>query len=187
MGISNLNTWAQEKADFLENNWNKGSRRLTKYEKYKAGRRKALKLAKDVGMPSNFTRVDIYKSVWDGKVLRAANDRSVSNIIHDIAHFQVSPKKYRNTAEFSLGISPDSHPHELPERPPGQSDQEEEERASILGILWEMYFGLRYRATAKEHNWTGWYGNGETAPILKSLYKYGLIDENLIPQRVVRK
>lgn len=112
---------------------------------------KIIKLAQDVGVRLDWETDPGTYVQWDGKKISCLN-QNPSNIIHDIAHFAVAPQYRRKIIDFGLGQGPDSfetHSRIIS----AKSANEEEERASALGIWWEKKFGMNWKSTATYHAW----------------------------------
>lgn len=116
---------------------------------------------------------------WDGK--GNIRDNSTSHLVHDFAHYLVSPPKLRCLPEFGLGASPDSGD------PPFPSDlfvvnidksMREEEAASLLGIIIEWVIGMPSGLTWTDH---GWEGHKNYRTVLHILARRRLIDDNAMP------
>lgn len=100
----------------------------------------------------------------------AAN--SPSNAIHDIAHFQVCSPARRKMKDFGLGRGPDSVTH-APDLLKDPECGREEQRASLLGILWEIEFGLDWQDTTFEHSWEQ--SSRDVGVVLRWLREQGLV------------
>ena len=131
----------------------------------------ALKLLTRAGIPFDSTVSPREKGVhWDGSML-AIKGQDASNLLHELAHYQVAPPAFRDVAEFGIGRGPDASykkdcPYEdaIDSRPAMTAEQKyrlpwgsmailEECRASFLGVLWERALGGTWRDTAHSHNW----------------------------------
>ncbi len=118
-----------------------------------AGRSKAVALANAIGIPT----IDEDPAVsfsWDGYAIRTGSETSV--IFHEIAHWQIAPTIRRSIYDFGLGAGPET----------GRIDdanaaacvdaatrEDEENLASLLGILWEVEFGEPALLAFAEQNW----------------------------------
>ena len=91
---------------------------------------------------------------WDGATLNGASEAYV--ILHEIAHFMLAPRERRCRVEFGLGPGPDTRDRVAAEHaavlPPLARD-EEEAKASLLGILWEAQLGQPALASFLDQNW----------------------------------
>lgn len=147
-------------------------------------RKRALEFAHHVGMRTN--NADPHKKMcaWTGKVLFVGKQPS-ADIVHDVAHYQCAPKSRRCRPDFGLGQSPDAGVFSTdkrlePELSPGRMN-DEEESASILGILWQVKLGIgSARMTFDNHSWDVNY------PItfddaLCRLHRWGLISPEAQP------
>jgi len=96
-----------------------------------------IRLARRLDVPTTKRRPLLGQdNPWNGKALCLVDD-TVSNLIHDLAHYQVSAPSRRCKADF------------------GPVGDVEEALASILGIAWE-YKLCGWEAaeeTLHEHNW----------------------------------
>lgn len=115
---------------------------------------------------------------WDGQTIASGN-RSIDNIVHDIAHHQCSAVSRRHLPEWGLGTSPDgTKAADLVTR--SHIAQLEEECASLLGVLWERKIGSNWTGTLDYHNWVG-QGYEDCIQILtrtlNKLLRWGLIDK----------
>jgi hypothetical protein len=142
----------------------------------------AFELARRLEIPVLTTEFSSEEYCWDGKVLRTHN-RSASDIIHDIAHHQCSAPSRRHLPEWGLGTSPDMTKHH--QRAVDEIlASDEESCASLLGILWERKFRMPWVYTFDLHSW---FTPGDSPPlVVKDLYNWGLITENLDPKYVLR-
>lgn len=119
-------------------------------------KRKINLLAKNVGVKINWRKsLNNFGSTlqYDGKYITGDN---FSNIIHDIAHFEVADKKARSLPDFGLGEGPDSYDFngDCKRIYSEQKCDQIEERASALGIFWEKEIGLDWKFTLNYHNWS---------------------------------
>lgn len=77
---------------------------------------------------------------WNGKALRL--NESISDILHEMAHWVVATEKERPHSDFML------------EQGAGHPDARKiEQRASMLGILLERAMDLPWADTFVEHSW----------------------------------
>jgi hypothetical protein len=118
-----------------------------------AGRPKAVELARTFGIPTlDDDPANAFS--WDGRVIRTRSETSV--VFHEIAHWQVAPAKRRALYDFGLGAGPET----------GRVDEanaaacvenavkeEEENLASLLGILWETAHDEPAVLAFAEQNW----------------------------------
>ena len=117
----------------------------------------AYRLATHVGMPwSSEPPQDL---TWDGSVGRFGG-LSSSNVVHEIAHWVVCPRKYRHLREFGLGNFLGSSPQAMEDfttrwgvsKDSSRADKEEEQ-VSMLGIQIEFRLGWDWRDTAIDQGW----------------------------------
>jgi hypothetical protein len=91
---------------------------------------------------------------WDGAALNGATEAYV--ILHEAAHFVLATPQRRRLVDFGLGAGPDTLDRERAEREatlPGLARDEDEARASLLGILWEAALGQPALASFLDQNW----------------------------------
>lgn len=138
------------------------------------GWKKAEQLIKLFGMPYKVVP-EAQDVCWTGKVCHiinpTANYRSLSNAIHEFAHWLVAAKSRRKKAEFGLGSCPDSNGY-LDQEIGDEKVIEEEMLASALGIAIERTLGLDWKATFREHDWEPGPGYNK---ILRMLREKGLL------------
>lgn len=128
-----------------------------------AGRGKAVALAHRLGI---FTIDEEPASAfsWDGQAIRTRSETSV--VFHEIAHWQIAPPARRRRRDFGLGAGPET----------GRVDdangdvcvdnatkEEEENLASLLGILWEVAHDEPAILAFAEQNWLELYDRPHTA------------------------
>lgn len=161
-------------------------------------RQKALHLLDEFGIQYDETVSPKEQIVhWTGGKLALAK-QNVSNILHELAHYQVAPPSWRRLPEFGIGVGPDGgwskdasarypkvdcRPVSTPEGAPwGDMPVLEECRASLLGILWERKLGGPWRRTLEHHSWVlGKKGslvweNSDIDYYLSFFLRHGLID-----------
>lgn len=129
------------------------------------------------------------KIAWTGKFLNTALSVTNTNVLHDVAHFQLATPIRRRMPDFGLGPSVDSQGWAPRVIPSNQSDIEEN-IVSILGILWERELGINHIDTLHDHNWIDRDGklfSGRIDLILPWLAKQGYIDANGVPQMKLRR
>ena len=130
------------------------------------------KLAETLAIPLRVsTKQNRYN--WDGKTLFG---KSISNTVHDIAHWMVASPARRKIPEFGLGPSPDRESSHAPRYLNQKSSRLEEMRASLLGILLEKQIGSTWKKTWNTHNWAPGTGFG---PILLWLIRNGFVNLDL--------
>ncbi len=128
---------------------------------------------------------------WDGACVRTKSEAAV--LIHEVAHFQLAFGPRRFTPDFGLGAGPETGLIARAEAARVIDDQdreEEEQMASLLGILWEVALGQAGILAFLEQNWLEGAGRRSTAAffigILGRLQSLGLIDDNGTPLLAVR-
>jgi len=172
-----------------------------KKDKAEAGvRKKALSLLRKTGIRYREKTPPTVGANWTG-TFAAIGGLEATDVLHELAHYQCSPPKWRRYPEFGLGMGPDVG---LDQAMPGgnlresdygtDSPTEEEERASLLGIMWERHLGLESWAhTIEYHNWINlipaWSG-GDPVPQFVWLMRTGLLTtegEPVLALRTKRK
>lgn len=89
---------------------------------------------------------------WNGASI-ATGGQDVANVIHDIAHWIVCPRRRRMTVEFGLGAGPDTSGVRVRATVIGKKADHEECLASLLGIAIEWGLGEEWRHTVSDHSW----------------------------------
>jgi hypothetical protein len=143
--------------------------------------RQAIKLMRDAGFPFVVVN-DLPEQSWDGKKARLIHPSksfsSLSDAIHEFAHWLVASKKERSKPEFGLGYAPDAIAHTE-----GSCNQKTEEQASLLGIAIERELGMPWKKTACNHSWVENNGLDVSEYVRKhggkALVKKGLIGPGL--------
>jgi hypothetical protein len=113
----------------------------------------ALALARTCGMAVHPPAVRCLFN-WDGAALNGATEAYV--ILHEIAHFVLAPPERRRLVDFGLGPGPDTIDRDTAERAallPPLAREEEEARASLLGIVWEARLDQPALASFLDQNW----------------------------------
>lgn len=128
--------------------------------------KKALKISREVSNRKVIRRLS--KIQWNGKVLHALNP---SDLLHDVAHFQVATADRRFKPDYGLGMGPDTTLG-VPVLIPRKERETEEIVASLLGILWGAQLGFPFRFTLRNHNWDH---DTEYQPALQQLQRYALV------------
>lgn len=150
-------------------------------------RRIALKMLREAGVPYDPKASPYGRGVhWDGNTV-AVQGETGSSILHELAHNQCSAPADRELPEFGLGVGP-SGDHEKAHavykvRENRRSIDDQEIRASMLGILWERYHASDFWVTLHEHCWLStdeedqliWDQDDEDA-LLQWLLAHNLID-----------
>jgi hypothetical protein len=84
---------------------------------------------------------------WNGEALNLAHDDNTAfsgDLLHEVAHWLVAPAEWRSDPGFGL----------MGERFSDTArEDDEEELASILGILMERHLALDWRSTWRDHDW----------------------------------
>lgn len=105
---------------------------------------------------------------WNGKISYAANP---SDLLHELAHFQVAAPERRFEPDYGLGDGPETT-RTLSRLISGKESQSEEVAVSLLGILWEAQLGFPFQFTLAYHNWGL---DTDYQPALQQLQRYGLV------------
>ena len=118
-------------------------------------KRKVNILAKNVGAKINWRKsLKNFQFLlqYDGQYITGDN---FSNIIHDIAHFEIADKTARSLPDFGLGESPDSYDADslCKKIYSDKICDDIERKASALGIYWEKELGLDWEYTLDYHGW----------------------------------
>ncbi|MCB2107993.1 MAG: elongation factor P hydroxylase [Rhodobacteraceae bacterium] len=118
-----------------------------------AGRGKAVDLAARLGIatldddPANAFS-------WDGRVIRTRSETSV--VFHEIAHWQIAPSARRALYDFGLGAGPETGrvaEANAAACVDNATKEDEENLASLLGILWEAAHDEPAVLAFAEQNW----------------------------------
>ncbi|MFN4283906.1 MAG: hypothetical protein ACK4NA_14815 [Alphaproteobacteria bacterium] len=124
---------------------------------------------------------------WDGQAIRALSEPCV--LLHEIAHWQISPPARRGLYDFGLGAGPETGRRDDAEaaRCVDFAVQEREEAmASLLGILWETELGQPAVLAFAEQNWLERADQPGTpayfAQVIGWLHAAGLIDAEARPR-----
>lgn len=124
---------------------------------------------------------------WDGLAIRALSEPCV--LLHEIAHWQISPPSRRALYDFGLGAGPETGRRDDAEavRCTDFATQEREEAmASLLGILWECELGQPAVLAFAEQNWLERADQPGTpayfASVIGRLHTAGLIDADARPR-----
>lgn len=128
-----------------------------------AGRGKAIALAKQFDIPT-IDEDPAAAFSWDGRAIRTRSETSV--VFHEIAHWQIAPLERRQRRDFGLGAGPETG---LIDAANGDvcvdnaTKEEEENLASLLGILWEAAYAEPAILAFAEQNWLELYDRPHTA------------------------
>ena len=125
---------------------------------------------------------------WDGRVLRTESEASV--ILHEVAHWQISPPDRRRRIDFGLGAGPETGRKAEADRAAVtgfETREREEKRASLLGILWEAALNQPAILAFQEQNWLeGWDRPAAAEAFirtLETLFEGGFVDATGRPTR----
>jgi hypothetical protein len=121
-------------------------------------------LCERIGMPwEKVPNRDAFEHPWDGRALNLAHAtrHGTSEFVHDVAHWLVATPEARTDSDFALEVIGEAESYD------------EEEAASLLGILLERTLGMDWRYTWKFHSWPD-HWNG-VRPSICALRQRGLI------------
>lgn len=140
----------------------------------------AISLAHSLGIKTLDIKPEDYFS-WDGNFISTQTD--TASILHEIAHWQITPYERRRIPDFGLGSGPDTGMKSYSDRfrCVGVDEQiMEESMASLLGILWEEQLGLAAVISFCKQNWLELHYRQSAAEyfisIFNKLQKRGLVD-----------
>ncbi len=147
-----------------------------------AGRAKAIALAARMGIPMLDEDPALAFS-WDGRVIRSRSETSV--VFHEIAHWQIATPAMRALYDFGLGAGPETG-RIIEANAAACADaamrEEEENLASLLGILWETEHDEPAILAFAEQNWLELYDRPHTqrhfVTCLENLRGRGLVDSS---------
>lgn len=151
-----------------------------------AGRNKAIALAVRMGI-ATCDEDPATAFSWDGHVIRTRSETSV--VFHEIAHWQIAPLARRGLYDFGLGAGPETG--RIAEADSAvcvdvATKEEEENLASLLGILWETVHDEPAVLAFAEQNWLELYDRRHTQQhfidCLQKLRARDLIDDAGIPK-----
>jgi hypothetical protein len=118
-----------------------------------AGRAKALGLAQRLGVPTrDADPADGFS--WNGAFIAARSETSV--VFHEIAHWLIAPAARRPLLDFGLGAGPETGriaDADAARCVDAAVQEDEENLASLLGILWEAEHGEPAIIAFAEQNW----------------------------------
>lgn len=147
------------------------------YDLY-AGHEDAIALAHRLGIPVADETPQASFS-WDGQAVRTKTETAV--LLHEIAHWQIAPEDRRTLPDFGLGAGPETGRVAEADAARCVDDatkEEEENLASLLGILWEVDLGGLALIAFCEQNWLELYDRPGTAQhftyVLQGLSDRGL-------------
>ena len=151
-----------------------------------AGRQKAIDLAARIGI-ATLDEEPAQAFSWDGAVIRTRSETSV--VFHEVAHWQIAPPARRTLYDFGLGAGPETgrtHEANAAACVAFAVQEQEENLASLLGILWEVAHDEPAVLAFAEQNWLELYDRPHTqrhfAECLAELMRRGLIDEAGFPR-----
>jgi hypothetical protein len=146
-----------------------------------AGRHKAIALAVRLGIPV-IDEEPAAAFSWDGSAIRTRSETSV--VFHEIAHWQIAPPARRCLFDFGLGAGPETGrigEANAAACVDATTKEDEENLASLLGILWEAEYDEPAILAFAEQNWLELYRRPSThrhfVGCLEALRARGLIDE----------
>ncbi|MSO97425.1 MAG: hypothetical protein EXR11_04280 [Rhodospirillaceae bacterium] len=118
-----------------------------------AGRGKAVALAHRLGI-ATLDEDPASAFSWDGRLIRTRSE--TSGVFHEIAHWQIAPPTRRALYDFGLGAGPETG--RIAEANAAAcvdaaTKEEEENLASLLGILWEVENDEPAILAFAEQNW----------------------------------
>lgn len=152
----------------------------TVYKSKAIQKEKALKLMSKLNIPYSLEKPSTDKNdgyVWNGQNFKLGATKTSSNIVHEVAHYLVTPDK--NLPEYGLGTAPDGD--KSIDSVKVENRQSEEELASVLGILIEYNLGLPAKETFLEHSWHESGSEKIFAITMRKLKKLKYIDNNNVP------
>lgn len=141
----------------------------------KSSRQKVLNFLKEAGIPLSKERTKIQ---WDGQKLWSGNN--CSNLLHDLAHWQLCAADRRSKPDYGLGSGPESIGG-VPRLVSMGAANKEECRASVLGIVYEYCLGMASGKTFKEHSWNDTYNGPKFETILKKLVEDSFLTADYKP------
>lgn len=118
-----------------------------------AGRPKAVALAQRLGI-GTCDEDPAAAFSWDGRVIRTRSEASV--VFHEVAHWQLAPPARRALYDFGLGAGPETGriaDADAAACVDAATKEDEENLASLLGILWEARYGEPAILAFAEQNW----------------------------------
>lgn len=123
---------------------------------------------------------------WDGRALRTRSEAYV--LLHEVAHWQLCPADRLGLPDFGLGAGPETGRQaeaNAARRADPQTELLEEQRSSLLGILWETALGQPALNAFLEQNWLEGWERGAAAAhftrVLEDLVRLGLATPEGLP------
>lgn len=126
-----------------------------------AGQAKAVTLAARLGIPTR-DEDPAQSFSYDGQAIRTRSETSV--VFHEIAHWQIAAAR-RHLADFGLGAGPETGRTQEADTAACvdiATKEEEENLASLLGILWEVTHDEPAILAFAEQNWLELYDRPAT-------------------------
>ena len=128
---------------------------------------------------------------WDGHSVATRTEASV--LIHEVAHFQLASPARRFMPDFCLGAGPETGKIDYANGFLGlDTDRREieEQRTSLLGVIWEAELGQPAILAFQEQNWLEGAGRASTAAffvdVLTTVIEMGLVDAEGRPLLALR-
>ena len=128
---------------------------------------------------------------WDGHSVATVTEPSV--LIHEVAHFQLASPARRFTPDFCLGAGPETGSIDYANSflaLDAERREIEEQRTSLLGVIWEAELGQPAILAFQEQNWLEGAGRASTAAffvdVLTTLIEMGLVDTEGRPLLALR-
>lgn len=150
-----------------------------------AGQSKAAALAQALGIPTRDEDPAVAFS-YDGHVIRTRSETSV--VFHEVAHWQIASAPRRALPDFGLGAGPETGNVAAADAAACvdiATKEQEENLASLLGILWEVAHGEPAILAFAEQNWLELYDRPGTPAhfvrCLDELIARGLVDGDGVP------
>jgi hypothetical protein len=146
-------------------------------------RRVALSLARAFGMAIHPEGMACLYN-WDGAALHGATEAYV--ILHEIAHFALAAPERRGLIDFGLGPGPDTIDRDAATSAAVLSPvarEEDEARASLLGIIWEAQLGQPALASFLDQNWLEGLDRSAAShftAVLHTLHQRGLLSRQVL-------
>jgi hypothetical protein len=156
-------------------------------------------IAKTYGVPINYRRSPIKYFNWDGQQVNAKG-LPEHDILHEIAHYIMSPKKYKKYVNFYLGRGPDEdftmYKNTMskinPARPVERKGAQQEEELTcvlefIFAALYQDIETIQLTMENRQYMYKSLTGlkweaeSPEFLKIVKKLQSKRLVDKNWIP------